>query len=299
MYAETYRVLRETTDKANEYRNKHKLGKELKVGQKVLRENFTKELNKSKKLSSLRSGPYTVLRKITNTTYEIELDELPGKKLQSHRNHLIEYFPKDETIPSMIKAYNRPEELPDDHRQFYRNLNKTAVDDYNQYVPHVEARFTSFPVIETHGHKTANDQKGRTDEVDSGFNSWHLNNLFNTPKPSSNTPKALMGSPDERVFHPNFLSSSTPLPHAHIQSHEQPSSSQLRSENTSERSMTQMTSDGARSNQSSSRNLRESTRFQRLAVPNYILEREMPDELRFSDNTPQKKLYLKHNQINK
>ena len=107
----------------------------------------------------------------------------------------------------MIKAYNRPEELPDDHRQFYRNLNKTAADDYNQYVPHVEARFTSFPVIETHGHKTANDHKGRTDEVDSGFNSWHLNNLFNTPKPSSNTPRALMGSPDERVFHPNFLSS--------------------------------------------------------------------------------------------
>ena len=108
-----------------------------------------------------------------------------------------------------------------------------------------------------------------------------------------------MGSPDERVFHPKFLSSSTPLPYAHIQSHEQPSSSQLQSENTSERSMTQMISDGARSNQSSSRNLRESTRFQRLAVPNYILEREMPGELRFSDNTPQNKLYMKHNQKNK
>ena len=71
-----------------------------------------------------------------------------------------------------------------------------------------------------------------------------------------------MGSPDERVFHPNFLSSSTPLPNAHIQNHEQPSSSQLRRENTSERSMTQMISDSARSNQSSSRSLRESTRFQ-------------------------------------
>ena len=298
MYAETYRVSRETTDKANEYRNKHKLGKELHVGQKVFGEKFTKELNKSKKLSYLRSGPYMVLQKITNTTYEIELDELPGT-LHSQRNHLIEYFLRDETIPSMIKAYNRPEELPDDHRQFYRNLNKTAVDDYNQYVPHVESRLTSFPAIETHGHKTTNDQKGRTDEVESGFNSWHLNNLINTPKPYSSTTRALMGSPDERVFHPNFLSSSTPLPYTHIQSHEQPSSSQLRSKNTSELSMTQMISDSARSNQSSSRSLRESTRFQRLAVLIYILEREMPDELRFSDNTPQKKLYLKHNQKNK
>ena len=79
------------------------------------------------------------------------------------------------------------------------------------------------------------------------------------------------------------------LPNAHIQNHKQPSSSQLRSENTSERSMIQMIFDSARSNQSSSRNLRESTRLQRLTVPNYILEREMPKELLFSDNAPQKK----------
>ena len=61
LYAETYRVSRETTDKANGYKNKHKLGKELQVVQKFLRENFTKELNKSKKLFFRHSGPYTVL----------------------------------------------------------------------------------------------------------------------------------------------------------------------------------------------------------------------------------------------
>ena len=107
-----------------------------------------------------------------------------------------------------------------------------------------------------------------------------------------------MGSPDERVYHQKFLSSSTPLPHARIQNHEKPSSSLLRSENTSERSMTQMISDGARSNQSSSRNLRESTRFQRLAMTYYILEREKPDELQFFDNNL-KKMFLKYNQKNK
>ena len=129
---------RETTDKANDYRNKHKFWKELQLGQKVLCENFNKELNKSKKLSSLRSGPYTVLRKITNTTYEIELDENPGETLHSHKNRLIEYFPINAIVPSMIKDYNRPLESPDDHRKFYRNLNKTAVDDYSQYTPHAE-----------------------------------------------------------------------------------------------------------------------------------------------------------------
>ena len=76
--------------------------KELQLGQKVPRENFNKEFKKSKKLCSFRSGPYTVGRKITNTTYEIELNENPGKSLHSHRNHLNEYFLKDATVPSMI-----------------------------------------------------------------------------------------------------------------------------------------------------------------------------------------------------
>ena len=107
------------------------MGKEMQLSQKVFRENFNKGLNKSKKLSSLRSGPYTVLRKITNTTYEIELDENPGKTLHSHGNHLIESFPEDATVPAMIRNYNRPQKLPKNHRQFYQNLNKTAVAVFN------------------------------------------------------------------------------------------------------------------------------------------------------------------------
>ena len=88
-------------------------------------------------------------------------------------------------------------------------LNKTALGDYIQYIPHAESRFFSFPAVQTQGHITINDQKGKTNEINSGFKSWHLNNMFNTPKPCSNTPRVLIGSPDERVFHPNFLSSST------------------------------------------------------------------------------------------
>ena len=91
----------------------------------------------TKKLCSLRSSsPYTLLRKITNTTYESELDENPGKTLNGHRNPSIEFFPKDVSVPSMIKAYNRSQQSPGDYRQFYRNLDKTAVDDLIQNVPH-------------------------------------------------------------------------------------------------------------------------------------------------------------------
>ena len=87
----------------------------------------------------------------------------------------------------MIKSYNRPRESSNDHRQFYRNINKAAVYEYNPYKRHAEPRFISFPAVQTQGHITINDQKGRTNEIDSGFDSWHLNNLFNTPKTSSNT----------------------------------------------------------------------------------------------------------------
>ena len=49
LYAETYRVSKEITDKANELRHKHNLGKELQVGQKFLPEIFIKELENPKK----------------------------------------------------------------------------------------------------------------------------------------------------------------------------------------------------------------------------------------------------------
>ena len=117
LYAETHHMSRETTDNAKE-RRRLKLGKEWQVGQKVLRKNFTKKLNISKKMSFLRSGPYTVLRKIANTLYEMEVDENPGKALHSHRNHLIDYFPKDASVPSMNRAYNSHQETPGDHSHF-------------------------------------------------------------------------------------------------------------------------------------------------------------------------------------
>ena len=59
-----------------------------------------------------------VHQKIANTTYEIESDENPEKTLHSLRKHLFEFFPKDATVPPMIKTYNRPKESPDDHRKF-------------------------------------------------------------------------------------------------------------------------------------------------------------------------------------
>ena len=84
------------TDKSHTLRNKHKLGKTLPVGRKVLLENHSFQDGKSKKLHELRSGPYTITRKITNVNYEITLDKDESHKSVVHRNHLIEYFPIEE-----------------------------------------------------------------------------------------------------------------------------------------------------------------------------------------------------------
>ena len=68
------------------------------VGQKVLYENHKIDLTKSKKLSHLRLGPFTVTKQITATTYEIQEDKNHDNKRNVHRNQLIEYYPKSETL---------------------------------------------------------------------------------------------------------------------------------------------------------------------------------------------------------
>ena len=107
----------------------------MKVGQKVLREKFNKEFKKSEKISSRLWGPYTVLWEIAKTVFETELDENPAKTLHSPRNHLLGKFLKDATLPSLIEAYNGPQESQIDHRKVNRKVTETAVNDYIQYVP--------------------------------------------------------------------------------------------------------------------------------------------------------------------
>ena len=60
IYYNAYKKSLENNNRAHKHRNKHKLGKPLEVGPKVLMENHQIELGKSKKLHELRSGPYTV-----------------------------------------------------------------------------------------------------------------------------------------------------------------------------------------------------------------------------------------------
>ena len=95
------------------------MGQHLEVGQKVLYENHRQDLSKSQKLQQRRLGPFTVTKRVTNTTYQIQDDKDPAILKTVHRNHLVEYYPKEETLPPMIEEY-----VPMDrrHDDFYERF---------------------------------------------------------------------------------------------------------------------------------------------------------------------------------
>ena len=58
-------------------------------------------------------------KRVTNTSYQIQNDNDPRILKAVHRNHLVEYYPKVETLPPMIEEY-----VPMDRRQddFYERF---------------------------------------------------------------------------------------------------------------------------------------------------------------------------------
>ena len=119
IYSATFERCREQTARSHAYRNRFKLGQHLEIGQKVLYENHRQDLSKSQKLQQRRLGPFTVTKRVANTTYQIQDDKDPTTLKTVHRNHLVEYYPKEETLPPMIEEY-----VPMDrrHDDFYERF---------------------------------------------------------------------------------------------------------------------------------------------------------------------------------
>ena len=113
-YSATIERCREQTAGSHAYRNRFKLGQHLEIGQKVLYENHRQDLSKSQKLQQKRLGPLTVIKRVTNTTYQIQDDKDPTVLKTLHRNHLVEYYPKEETSPPMIEENVLMDRRPDD-----------------------------------------------------------------------------------------------------------------------------------------------------------------------------------------
>ena len=78
-------------------------------------------------MKQLRIGPFTVTKQITNTTYEVREDANPDNVKTTHRNHLIEYFPKEERLTPLITSYAVISRDSD----FYEQLVNSQIEQYN------------------------------------------------------------------------------------------------------------------------------------------------------------------------
>ena len=105
IYSSTFERCREQTARSHAYRNRFKLGHHLEIGQDVLYENHKQDLTRSQKLQQRRLGRFTVTKRITNTTYQIQDDKDPTIIKTDHKNHLVEYYPKEGSLPAMIEEY--------------------------------------------------------------------------------------------------------------------------------------------------------------------------------------------------
>ena len=118
------------------------MGHHLQIGQKVLYENHKQDLTRSQKLQERRLGPFTVTKRITNTTYQIQDDKHPTVVKTFHRNHLVEYYPKEGSLPTMIEEYV-PSNYSNDN--FYERFMEQRTRDLNN--PSATEEHDSFPFL--------------------------------------------------------------------------------------------------------------------------------------------------------
>ena len=124
VYSATFERCREETTRSHAYRNRFKLGHHLDIGQKVLYENHRQSLSKSHKFQRWQLGTFVATKRITNTTYLIQDDKDPKILKTVHRNHSVEYYPKQESLTPMIERYVPPHQHRDD---FYERFMERQV----------------------------------------------------------------------------------------------------------------------------------------------------------------------------
>ena len=219
IYSKTYTRSQQITNKAHEYRNRFKLGEPIKIGRKLLTVNHAKGLLKSKKLLELRSGPYTVTKQITKTTYEIVHESFEQKKVM-HRNHLVEYFPIAQEIDKLVQDYSTNY---DDSQAYCDSVNQYSMNRFNhQTIDNQE--YMTWPIINNANNqnehitspqpveysntvnkcRSAPNSPYKTNRKDSE-STLHIKNLFSTQSSSQST------TSNSLTFSPIISSTPDPL----------------------------------------------------------------------------------------
>ena len=76
---------------------------------------------------------------ITKVNYEIALDADPTRTQVVHRNHLVEYFARDNEVPNLLSNYEKP--FNDDKTEnFYDDYAKCRLSQLNQPIDSIVER---------------------------------------------------------------------------------------------------------------------------------------------------------------
>ena len=77
-------------------------GKPLPIGTFVSKRNFT-HVHFSDKLKPLRIGPYKIIYRLSDVTYELLAQD--GSTIHVHRNHSIPYYPKEPVLYPHLRSF--------------------------------------------------------------------------------------------------------------------------------------------------------------------------------------------------
>ena len=169
------------------------MGHHLDIGQKVLYENHRQDLSKSQKLQQRRLGPFTITKRITNTTYQIQDDKDPTILKTVHQNHLVEYYPKEGSLPPMIE-----ELIPSDtHRDdFYERFMERRIQQLNDPKKTVTDDSIHFPIVPLSSAPAVLPTKRSSNTSDdSGVNSPPTFSPALPPQPINHSPRTPINQP--------------------------------------------------------------------------------------------------------
>ena len=127
---------------------------------------------KSQKLQQRRLGPTTVTKRVTSTTYQIQDDIDPSIRKTIHRNHLVEYYPEENSIKALIE-----EHVPHDkrHDDFFERFLEQRNGKLNSFTEPLAANPIPFPIrpLRT-APAVASHKRDSITSSDSGVGSSHV-----------------------------------------------------------------------------------------------------------------------------
>ena len=118
-------------------------------------------------------GPFTVTKRVTSTTYQIQDDKDPSILKTVHRNHLVEYYPEEVSLPALIEEYVPHDQQKDDN--FYERFLEERNGKLNSSTKPLAEDLIPFPIrfLPTAPAITSNKRDSFTGS-DSGVGSPHV-----------------------------------------------------------------------------------------------------------------------------